>query len=385
MFISRIALKNWRNFRNVDVKLSDRVFIVGPNASGKSNFLDAFRFLHDLAKEGGGLAKAVSDRGGLTKIRCLAARSSPDIEIDVDISDFGASEPVWRYSLGLKQESRGNRNTLISHENVYHNGNSVLSRPSDQDKEDKIRLTQTHLEQINANFLFRDIADFFGSLQYIHLLPQLVRNPKDFTYTLKPGEDPFGKNFLLHIWNTPKNTRDSRLNKIMHTLRIAVPQFTDLQIIPDDAGGAPHLEAHYTHWRGQDAKQREDQFSDGTLRLIALLWAVMDGKAPLLLEEPELSLHRGIVRRIPTFFHNVLKSKKEKNRQLILSTHSADLLSDESIGPDETLLLEPTNEGTKIIAAADRADIVAMLDSGMRMGEAVMPLTEPLSEQLSFL
>jgi len=50
MIVSRIVLKNWKNFPEVDQKLGDRVFLVGPNASGKSNFLDALRFLHDIAK-----------------------------------------------------------------------------------------------------------------------------------------------------------------------------------------------------------------------------------------------------------------------------------------------------------------------------------------------
>ena len=48
MQFSRIKLENWRNFGDVDVKVATRVFLVGANASGKSNFLDALRFLHDL-------------------------------------------------------------------------------------------------------------------------------------------------------------------------------------------------------------------------------------------------------------------------------------------------------------------------------------------------
>jgi predicted ATPase len=41
-----IRVENWRNFGQAEVDLQRRVFIVGPNASGKSNFLDLFRFLH---------------------------------------------------------------------------------------------------------------------------------------------------------------------------------------------------------------------------------------------------------------------------------------------------------------------------------------------------
>ncbi len=103
MIISKIALKNWRNFLNVDVNLGDRVFLVGPNASGKSNFLDAFRFLRDIARQGGGLQKAVKDRGGISRIRCLAARRESQVEIKVQISN-GNSGAVWSYEIGIKQE-----------------------------------------------------------------------------------------------------------------------------------------------------------------------------------------------------------------------------------------------------------------------------------------
>ena len=65
MMIKRLVVKNWRNFRHIDVRLRERQFIVGANASGKSNLLDIFRFLRDVVKaEGGGLQKAVKDRGG---------------------------------------------------------------------------------------------------------------------------------------------------------------------------------------------------------------------------------------------------------------------------------------------------------------------------------
>ena len=97
MIISRVKLKNWRNFREVDVELDDRVFVVGPNASGKSNFLDVFRFLRDIAKSGGGLQKAIEDRGGLSKVRCLPARQDPSVGIVVhlaEIADLAISEKI---------------------------------------------------------------------------------------------------------------------------------------------------------------------------------------------------------------------------------------------------------------------------------------------------
>ena len=88
MIVSHLHIKNWRNFQRVDVELRERQFIVGANASGKSNLLDVFRFLRDIAKtEGGGLQKAVKDRGGISKIRSLAARRDPEIAIEVHLAE----------------------------------------------------------------------------------------------------------------------------------------------------------------------------------------------------------------------------------------------------------------------------------------------------------
>jgi hypothetical protein len=68
--IDHIRLKNWLNFRNVDAALAETTYLIGPNASGKSNFLDVFRFLRTVAdSSGGGLQRAVAERGGVKKLR----------------------------------------------------------------------------------------------------------------------------------------------------------------------------------------------------------------------------------------------------------------------------------------------------------------------------
>jgi predicted ATPase len=68
---SQLRLGNWRNFAHVKVLLQGRVFLIGPNASGKSNFLDSFRFLHDLVALGGGFEEAIAKRGGVSRLRSL--------------------------------------------------------------------------------------------------------------------------------------------------------------------------------------------------------------------------------------------------------------------------------------------------------------------------
>ncbi|MCI0494984.1 AAA family ATPase, partial [candidate division KSB1 bacterium] len=311
MIVSRLILKNWRNFQSVDVRLGERVFLAGPNASGKSNLLDVFRFFRDIAKAGGGLQKAVSDRGGISKIRCLSARRDPNIELELHLSNSDKDQPLWRYAIGIKQEVRGYRQPYLSYERVWKENKQIINRPDIVDNTDRLRLTQTHLEQINANAEFREISKFLESVLYLHLVPQLLRYSKEFSGPGIPG-DPFGRSFLERVSKTSERTRSARLKKIESALVIAVPQLEQLtHVIDTEEGGIPHLEVLYKHWRMRGAKQREDQFSDGTLRLIGLLWSLLESDSLLLLEEPELSLNTAIVKKLPALIYRL---QKQKNR-----------------------------------------------------------------------
>ncbi len=379
MIISRIALKNWRNFEDVEVDLTDRVFVVGPNAAGKSNLLDVFKFLRDIALPRGGLQEAIIQRGGIPKIRCLSARKETEVGITVDLKKAGDEKFAWRYSIGIKLEQGGSREPYLTHERVWRDGNSdpILDRPNDQDKADLKRRTQTHLEQVSANQSFREISDFFQQVNYLHLVPQLIKFPEAFSGKKLAG-DPFGLDFLVSVARATPKVREARLRKIDRALALVVPQLRELAYRPDELTGIPHLQVKFDHWRGIPGNQREDQFSDGTLRLIGLLWSLLSvsGDSLLLLEEPELSLHTGIVRQLAPLIHRLQKTKSGK-RQIILSTHSEVLLSHQSIDPSEVLMLIPGKGGsTRILPASSDEEIEALLQGGMNIAEAVMPRTQ---------
>jgi predicted ATPase len=361
-------LENWKNFRQVDVDLQDRVFLVGPNASGKSNLLDVFRFLRDIVSIGGGLQRAVRDRRGVSGLRCLAARQYSDIVVDVHLGGNGQSE-AWQYRLRFNQDNK--QRPCIKEERVVKDGQVVLSRPDDKDSHDPERCTQTYLEQVYANQEFREVADFFNRIRYLHIVPQLVREPDR---SVGKQNDPYGGDFLEQIARTSERTQRARLRRILQALRAAVPQLRELELHRDPARGTPHLRGKYEHWRPEGAWQTEEQFSDGTLRLMGLLWAALDGAGPLLLEEPELSLHAEFVRFIPQVFARI---QRRVRRQVLLSTHSTDLLRDDGIGLDEVLLLLPSQEGTEVKPAGDFAEIRALLESGSSMADAVIPRTRP--------
>ncbi len=367
MKIRRIVLKNWKNFVQAESEIGGRLFLVGPNASGKSNFLDAFRFLRDLASTGGGFQEAVARRSGVSAIRCLAARRYPDIEIAV-ILKTDDDQQTWEYELSFNQDNQ--RRPRVSKEVVRRDGTVLIRRPSLADGDDPQQLTQTHLEQVNVNKDFRELATYFASIRYLHIVPQLVREPDR---SVGRTNDPFGGDFLEQVAKTPERTQKARLRRIQEALRVAVPQLQEIELWRDSRG-TPHLRGKYQHWRPQGAWQTEEQFSDGSLRLMGLLWVVMEGDGPLLLEEPELSLHPEIVRALPQMLARV---QRRTGRQIIVSTHSSDLLRDEGIGLDEVLLLRPGSEGTEVSSANTLQDVRDLLEGGLSLAEIVIPRTRP--------
>jgi predicted ATPase len=371
--LTRLALENWRNFAGVDVALQGRVFLIGPNASGKSNLLDSIRFLHDLASVGGGFREAIAKRGGVSKLRCLAARRYPDVAIKVGVGREEDGDE-WEYEISFTQDNR--QRPTLKREVVRKSGRTLIERPLPEDEKDPDRLYQTHLEQVNVNREFRELTEFFQSIRYLHLVPQLVREPDRYR-----AADPFGSDFLEQVARTTERTRDARLRRIGEALKAAVPQLQELQFFRDEVKGTPHLRGKYEHWRPQGAWQTEEQFSDGTLRLLGLLWSVLDGSGPLLLEEPELSLHPDVVRYLPQLFATM---QRRTGRQVICSSHSADLLRDEGIGLDEVLLLKPHSEGTRVEVATEIAQARALVEGGIPLPEVLLPRTRPpKAQQLS--
>lgn len=371
MFVQRLKVENWKNFPKGEVKMSRRLFLIGPNASGKSNFLDIFRFLRDLClTKGGGLRQAVESRGGVSAIRCLAARKYSDILIEVELRDD--SGDVWLYRLRFNQDKQ--RIPLIKEERVEYNGRQILERPDKYDIEDAARLTQTALEQINANKDFRDIVNFFQSVNYQHLLPQVIRDPQGFSPS-QIENDPFGRDFLQRVENTPTKFRDSRLNKILSALKVAAPQLKALEVKRDHLG-VPHLVGLFEHWRPHAGKQNEAQFSDGTLRLFGLLWSLFEGEGPLLMEEPELSLHSEVVRHLPSLIERVNRHRKTK-RQFIVSTHSEEMLQEKSISAGEILRLEPSQDGTLLKSPLDDPEELEQLKAGLTVADVILPKSAP--------
>ena len=374
MYISRIKLYNWKNFRDCEVLLAERCFVIGANATGKSNFLDVLRFLRDIVKQGGGLQFAVNVRGGLKKIRCLAARKRTEVCVEVDISENGKNDPKWKYSLELVNTGGGIQNVsaLVKREEVYnyYTEETILLRDNSFKDDDLETKKYTHLEQPTANAKFREIKDVFQTTEYLNVIPQFVRDADSIM--LSSGmEDYYGRNFMRRLALLNEKTRNKYLKIINEVLLTAVPQLENLSFVKDEKG-VPHVEAKYHHWRARGSKQNEQMFSDGTIRLIGFLFAMLDGNGIILLEEPETNLHTAIVAAIPEF---VAKVQRNKKRQVIITTHSYEILSNKGIRAEELVILRPSPEGTIAENALEDKAVSAMLEAGLSAADAAMAET----------
>jgi predicted ATPase len=376
MYISNLKLRNWRNFTSVDADLKETVYLIGPNASGKSNLLDIFRFMRDIVNpKGGGLQQAIDLRGGLKKIRSLAARKPAWVELEFEFrEDLGntTEPPDWCYRLWINYEGKGKQRPIVIKEEVWKKGSQLMARPDSDDDADPERKIQTHLEQINMNREYREISNFFSDVLYLHLVPQLLKFSDQLSLRHLES-DPFGQGLLEEISGTQKRSRDYRLRTIENILKKVIPNLEQLQFKIDDTTGRPHLEMLYNHWRPNAGWQREDQFSDGTLRLLAMLWTLLSSNRMILLEEPELSLHNAIVEQIPDLLYKT-RQRKKTSGQILVSTHSEVMLSSQSIDGN-FLILQPgeSGEATRITPPSE-ADIEAM-KAGLSPADILLPQT----------
>lgn len=384
MIVSRLVLKNWKNFQSVNIPLSPRTFVMGPNGIGKSNFLDALRFLADIARPGGGLHQALQVRGGFNGIKFRAAKKKEPVEIEVHLADSALSDTYYRYSLGLAADPSGP--PYLTHERVRKSGELILDRPDKNDSGGLAQMKETVLEQAGSgkmthdfgpNNSLKEIAEFFGSMRYLDFRPELLRHQHPFPPADLPG-DPFGRKILQRAAEMPATERDRRIKIIEDVLKLAIPQMPKFNFSPDRSG-SPGLEGTFEIGRPR-AKFKQDRISDGTLAAFAILWCFMEDGPVLVLEKPESFLNPGTIHRLCMILY--LKSVLGKEKQLIISTHSPEFLKEDitPISAEEIILMVESDyrKGTQAFLDSSFPSIVRDMKRGMTADEAVPHYAGPL-------
>lgn len=348
--ITRVQIKNFRNLADVDVHLGPLTVLVGRNGAGKSNFLDALRFVRDALNDG--LETAISDIGGIDSIRCRSSQTVYDaIEIALELKTQD-SQAYYSFSFGTEQQEK----RRIQHEALQIIGNSQTNRhftfetkagqwvtlPSifvGRELQTMLVSPDTLLFLAFSN-LYEGITTVFRSVwaaAYYSVFPNTLRVPQRQSSKVILAED--GQNLAT----TLKSIIDDGqyLPDLISALARITQGIQDVRVT--EVGGYLVTELKHETQSETPVWFPLAQESDGTLRVLALLAALYQ-KAPnhlIAIEEPELSIHPGAL----AVLSEVIEEAATRS-QVIITTQSPDLIS--RFGVDQLRVVEVVDGNTRI-------------------------------------
>ena len=394
MKLTHVSLTNWRNFGHIEFDLDSRLFVVGPNSSGKTNLLGALRFLGDIARRG--LRAASEDWGGpkhcfrtgSSEAAFSITASSDEHTVEYALSLRTGSWPsdpyacdgvtggVVGFPVEFPVEFPGERIAVVNQEHLRIDQRTIPI--------DTTHITPQSIEPVlsgedyslldpgsaastgNEQSVFEQVRQFVSGMRYIH------PNPKKMKERLEGRFEPddHGTGFFQLAGRFPATALDAVVARIRPIIAATVPEVPHLSyrrlageevvFYSDDPQSASSYSTH-------------DQFSEGTLRLLGILFdlATLPRSTTLvLLEEPETFLQPSVVRSLPSFLAEVAYNKQI---QMVITTHSPELLSDETIGADQVLLLRTTDKGTtgELLSESEDPRIRAAVEAEFPPSEVV--------------
>ena len=370
-FITRVKLKNYKSIASCDVALRSLTFLVGPNGSGKSNFLDALRLVTDGLRFS--LDHAMRERGGVKEVRRRSAGHPTHFEIDLFFRLPAGQEGRYRFKIGAPAlgeyevqseslevdttESLGRCFYQVQRGDVVES--SVAAPPA---------ASPDRLYLVNVSGLkeFRPVYDALSRMGFYNLNPDSIRDLQDPDSGDLLARD--GSN-LAAVYKRLERDDRARVARIEEYLARVVPGVSGVDA--RSLGPKETLEFRQAvtgaanPWRFPATS-----VSDGTLRALGVLVALFQfsngqrkGASLVGIEEPEAALH-------PAAAGVLLGALREASEttQVLVTSHSPDLLDDESI-ETSSLLAVAANAGATQIAPIDPTGRGALRDRLYTAGE----------------
>jgi predicted ATPase len=332
--LKSLTLKNYRSVVAERIEFDNPTFLVGPNASGKSNVVDAIAFLAEIMTEP--LPAVFDRRGGADRVRNTLARFNSDsLALGAEISgadwtaNYGVEIQVYpgghnRIGVIREQcavESGGERHWFDRRDGTIQ---SNIGAQLDPHSSYLAMPVLGGLTQLNA------VLQVLMSMRVYAIRPDSMRKAQSADsgqVLLRDGSNIASVLESITSVHSPEDSEARLWEELWGPLRVVLPGFHSVK--PISEGGKLTLEFRQKFKNGPE-RFDASAMSDGTMRALGVLAALLQKQKPsvLVIEEPEASIHPAAAMGI---MQDILHSYSE-DMQIIVTSHSTDLLDTKWIG-----------------------------------------------------
>jgi predicted ATPase len=346
--------------------------LVGPNGTGKTNFVNALLFFREIAQRG--LPLAVAAKGGFSRLRTMDEATASHVELAFDFSDSWDVRPETRYELSIGPDDDGYRVESESARYLAATMGPTGSPSMERIERHRAKLVLNGIAYgrplpegeaalgtlVEFAELGAPIAQFARNWKFYSLFPDALRDLNSRRRENILNEDAANWAYVIQAMKASAEGQ-ARLGRIADAMRVVLPEYEDVEV----SAVAGILIPTFILRRGNGKPQQfnANQVSDGTLRLFAILLALHQETPPglLVLEEPELMVHPGVL----TMLSEEFKEAAER-MQIIVTTHSPDLV--DQFAPEEVRVASISDGGSKI-SRVKQSQLVAVKKKLMSLKE----------------
>jgi len=366
--IQRITLKRFRSFPGASLDLGNPLFVVGRNGSGKSNLADVFRFTAEAMTQP--LQAVFDSRGGISAVRNRSSVKSapPNLGLAFEFGPFNGLAS-GRYAFEVR--ALPNYGFKIVHEQCLVQKQDGKTWWFDRSEKwvsnadgltPALEPTALSLPLVGGDERFAAVTRLLGGMRAYSIEPGKLREMQDPDSGMALRFD--GGNAASVLQELLRGPDGSELgNQINEILASVVPETGSVQ--PEKHGNKLSMEFAQSWGPGKRLKFDAFSMSDGTLRTVGLILAVFQRPSPslLVIEEPEATIHPGALGAVLDLIRRASKSM-----QVIVTTHSPDLLDANWIGADNLRIVSWT-EGASHLGVVSSATREVLRGHLMGAGE----------------
>jgi predicted ATPase len=331
--LTRLQVSGFRSFRSIDTPLRALTVLIGANGSGKSNFVGLFNMLSFMLS--GSLQTYIARKGGGSSVLHYGPKITPVLNADLTF-EGEAGVSTYGFSLAFASPDR----LIFTDERVsfLRNGEQTPYRDTQGSGHAETRLTElaASTKETNARTVARVFQKRLQEVQVYHFHDTsetaYIRTLQDVQrdrYLLSTGGNLASFLYML------RQAYPAHYARILATVRLVVPYLHDFVLEPSRLNQG-RIELRWRD-RNPDYEFGPHQLSDGSLRAIALITALMqpDELMPsvIVIDEPELGLHPAAVATVAQ-----LVQAASAKRQVIVATQSPKFVS--AFAPEDVVVME---------------------------------------------